>query len=141
MLYDETTSTFTWLFGTFARAMSGKQPKTILTDQDAAMAKALALKWPETSHRLCIWQIYQNAVIHLSGVFSHFASFSKGFSSCIYDYEEEDEFLLAWQEMLEKYGLQTNEWMERLFKIREKWALVYGRQTFCADLMTTQKLD
>ncbi|PIN10912.1 hypothetical protein CDL12_16491 [Handroanthus impetiginosus] len=141
LLYDETTSTFTWLFDTFARAMSGKQPKTILTDQDAAMAKALALKWPKTSHRLCIWHIYQNAAIHLSGIFSNFASFSKDFSSCIYDYEEEEEFLHAWYEMLEKYGLQTNEWMERLFKIREKWALVYGRQIFCADLMTTQRSE
>ncbi|KAK4426730.1 protein FAR1-RELATED SEQUENCE 5 [Sesamum alatum] len=48
LLYDETASTFTWLFDTFARAMSGKQPKTILTDQDAAMAKALAITWPNT---------------------------------------------------------------------------------------------
>ncbi|KAG8367171.1 hypothetical protein BUALT_Bualt16G0044900 [Buddleja alternifolia] len=51
LLYDETASTFMWLFDTFARAMSGKKPKTILTDQDAAMAKALATKWPETYHR------------------------------------------------------------------------------------------
>ncbi|KAK4416789.1 protein FAR1-RELATED SEQUENCE 5 [Sesamum alatum] len=41
LLYDETASTFAWLFDTFARAMSEKQPKTILTDQDAAMAKVL----------------------------------------------------------------------------------------------------
>ncbi|KAK4394292.1 protein FAR1-RELATED SEQUENCE 5 [Sesamum angolense] len=43
LLYDETASTFIWLFDTFAKAMFGKQPKTILTDQDAAMAKALAI--------------------------------------------------------------------------------------------------
>ncbi|PIN12418.1 hypothetical protein CDL12_14969 [Handroanthus impetiginosus] len=141
LIYDETTSTFIWLFDTFARAMSGKQPQTILTDQDAAMAKALAIKWPKTYHRLCIWHIYQNAAMHLSHVFTHFVSFSKDFSSCIYDYEEEEEFLNAWQEMLEKYGLQSNKWLERMFKIREKWALVYGRQIFCADLTTTQRSE
>ncbi|KAG8371216.1 hypothetical protein BUALT_Bualt13G0064200 [Buddleja alternifolia] len=54
LLYDETTSTFMWLFDTFARAMSGKIPKTILTNQDAAMAKALATEWAKTCHRLCI---------------------------------------------------------------------------------------
>ncbi|PIN11230.1 hypothetical protein CDL12_16174 [Handroanthus impetiginosus] len=138
LLYDETTSTFSWLFDTFVKAMSGKKSQTILTDQNTAMAKAFVMKWPETCHCLCIWHIYQNEAIHLSSTFACFASFSKDFSSCIYDYEEEKEFLQAWQEMLEKYGLQTNEWIERMFKIREKWALVYGRQTFCADLMTTQ---
>ena len=90
LLYDETTETFMWLFDTFAKAMSGKRPKTILTDQDAAMAKALAFQWPETSHRLCIWHLYQNASKHLSGVFERFREFAKDFSICIY--EEEDFF-------------------------------------------------
>ena len=33
LLYDETADTFEWLFETFKRTMSGKEPKTILTDQ------------------------------------------------------------------------------------------------------------
>ncbi|PIN03955.1 hypothetical protein CDL12_23511 [Handroanthus impetiginosus] len=105
LLYNETTSTFSWLFDTFVKAMSGKKPQTILTDQDAIMVKALAMKWPETCRRLCIWHIYQNAVIHLSITFARFASFSKDFGSCIYDYEEEK------------------------------------KQTFCVDLMTTQRSE
>ncbi|KAK4397239.1 protein FAR1-RELATED SEQUENCE 5 [Sesamum angolense] len=141
LLYDETASTFIWLFDTFAKAMYGKQPKTILTDQDAAIAKALAITWPNTYHRLCIWHIYQYAAIHLSSVFARFTSFSKDFSSCIYDFEEEEEFLCAWEEMLDKYELKTNEWLERMFKLREKWALVYGRQHFCADMITTQRSE
>ncbi|PIN19929.1 hypothetical protein CDL12_07387 [Handroanthus impetiginosus] len=100
LLYDEMVATFMWLFDTLARAMSRKQPKTILIDQDTAMAKALAIKWPKTCHRLCIWHIYQNAAIHLSDIFSCFVSFSKDFSSCIYDYDEEEEFLNAWHEIL-----------------------------------------
>ncbi|KAL6289829.1 hypothetical protein ACE6H2_007339 [Prunus campanulata] len=141
LLYDETIQTFTWLFDTFVKAMSGKKPKSILTDQDAAMSAALALTWPETSHRLCIWHIYQNAAKHLSGVFEKFKDFSKDFSSCIYDYEDEDDFLNAWNSMLEKYTLVGNDWLSRMFKIREKWALVYGRQTFCADITTTQRSE
>ncbi|KAG8367783.1 hypothetical protein BUALT_Bualt16G0108600 [Buddleja alternifolia] len=121
--------------------MSGKNPITILTDQDAAMAKALATTWPNTCHRLCIWYIYENAAIHLSSVFASFTNFSKDFSSCIYDYEEEEDFVNAWKEMLRTYGLETNEWLERLFNIRKKWALVYGRQSFCADLTTTQRSE
>ncbi|KAK4417268.1 protein FAR1-RELATED SEQUENCE 5 [Sesamum alatum] len=141
LLYDETVSTFIWLFDTFARAMSGKQPKTILTDQDATMAKALTMTWPNTCHCLSIWHIYQNAAMHLSSVFARFTSFSKDFSACIYDFEEEEEFLCAWDEMLNKYELKSNEWLERMFKLREKWALVYGRQSFCGDITTTQRSE
>ncbi|XP_073121032.1 protein FAR1-RELATED SEQUENCE 5-like [Henckelia pumila] len=130
-----------WLFDTFAKTMHGKMPVTILTDQDAAMAKALGEKWPSTYHRLCIWHIYQNAAIHLSHVFSSSKYFAKDFSSCIYNLEEEDDFLTAWQELLNKYDLQGNQWMDRMFKIKEKWSLVYGRQIFCADMTTTQRSE
>ncbi|XP_062100330.1 protein FAR1-RELATED SEQUENCE 5-like [Humulus lupulus] len=140
LLYDETAESFMWLFDTFAKAMSDKKPKTILTDQDAAMAKALASKWPKTHHRLCIWHLYQNAAKHLSGVFEKIREFDKDFSKCIYDYEDEEAFLQAWNEMLEKYNLQDNDWLKRTFDLREKWALVYGRETFCADMTTTQSL-
>ncbi|XP_071924677.1 protein FAR1-RELATED SEQUENCE 5-like [Coffea arabica] len=44
LLCDETSMTFEWLFDTSTKAMSGKKPMTILTDQDVAMAKALASK-------------------------------------------------------------------------------------------------
>lgn len=138
LLYDETAATFKWLFNTFAKAMLGKKPKTILTDQDAAMASALASQRPETYHRLCIWHIYQNTAIHLSGVFARFKDFIKDFSSCIYDYEDENDFLAAWNEMVDKYCLHSNEWLMGLFNKKEKWALVYRRETFCADMTTTQ---
>ncbi|XP_050374665.1 protein FAR-RED IMPAIRED RESPONSE 1-like [Argentina anserina] len=119
--------------------MYGKTPKSILTDQDAAMAKALASQWPKTHHRLCIWHIYQNAAKHLKSVFEKFNDFAKDFSSIIYDYEDVEDFLIAWEKMLEKYNLQENKWLDRLFDLKEKWALVYGRQTFCADINTTQR--
>ncbi|KAG8363426.1 hypothetical protein BUALT_Bualt19G0021400 [Buddleja alternifolia] len=138
---DETAQTFMWIFGTFTRCMSGKKPETILVDQDAAMAKALAERCPTTYHRLCIWKIYRNAAIHLSSVFANFRDFSRDFSSCIYDYEEEDDFIDAWNEMLKKYNLQDNDWLERMLKIKEKWAHVCGGQTFCADMTTTQRSD
>ena len=42
LLYDEKSETFMWSFDFFQKAMFGKQSQTILTDQDVAMAKALA---------------------------------------------------------------------------------------------------
>ncbi|XP_058114567.1 protein FAR1-RELATED SEQUENCE 5-like [Magnolia sinica] len=137
-LYDETIESFKWLFQTFLSAMSGKQPITILTDQDTAMVNALASVMPETYHRLCLWHVYQNAAKHLNHVFKGSKSFQYDFSRCIYDYEEEQEFVNAWNGMLEKYDLMENRWLQDLFKEREKWALVYSN-TFCADMKSTQR--
>jgi zinc finger SWIM domain-containing protein 3 len=41
--------------------LSGKHPSTIFTNQDAAIAGAVAYVFPNTSHQLCIWNIYLNA--------------------------------------------------------------------------------
>ncbi|KAG6433531.1 hypothetical protein SASPL_105145 [Salvia splendens] len=83
-------------------AIMGKRPKTTLTDQDQAMSAALASKWLSTYHRLCVWHIFQNAAIHLSSVFSSFKNtFAADFSRCVYDFEEESEFLDAWNEIEE----------------------------------------
>ncbi|XP_062119244.1 protein FAR1-RELATED SEQUENCE 7-like [Humulus lupulus] len=142
LLYDETCETFIWLFDTFSEAMLGKKPKTILTDQNTAMANALESQWPETYHRLCIWHIYQNATKHLSSsVFKKFRQFATDFGDCIYEFEEEDEFIEAWKNMLERYNLKDNDWLERMFKLKEKWALVYGRDSFCANMTTTQRSE
>lgn len=120
---------------------SGKSPETILTDQDQAMASALK-KWHRTNHRLCIWHIYQNAATHLSQTFARYGKdFVKDLSSCVYDHDEEVDFVNAWEKMLQTYKLQTNDWLKKLYSIKEKWALVYGRQMFCGDLTTTQRSE
>ncbi|XP_042380198.1 protein FAR1-RELATED SEQUENCE 5-like [Zingiber officinale] len=141
LLYDETSLTFEWLFNTLTKTMDEKKPTTILTDQDATMVKTLASRWPETHHRLCIWHIYQNTAIHLSGVFSQFRDFAKDFVSCVYDFDEEEDFISAWNMMSAKYALEDNNWLRRMYNIKEKWALVYGRQMFCADMTTTQRSE
>lgn len=56
---------FKWLFNTFVNAHGGKEPRTIFTDEDAAMANALESVWPKVSHGLCTWHIRQNALKHL----------------------------------------------------------------------------
>ncbi|XP_020251246.1 protein FAR1-RELATED SEQUENCE 5-like isoform X2 [Asparagus officinalis] len=137
LLYDETVESFKWLFETFKTAMSGKQPKTLLTDHCPAISDAIAAVWPGTVHRFCVWQIYQNSVKHLTNVFESSETFAHDFCRCLYDFEEEEEFLSAWEEMLDKYSLKDNEWLAMLFAEREKWSSVYGRQAFSADIQST----
>ena len=50
-------------------------------------------------------------------------------------------FLDAWDNMLDKYDLKNNNWLQRQFELRENWVLVYGRKTFCADMSITQRSE
>ncbi|KAK9289088.1 hypothetical protein L1049_017559 [Liquidambar formosana] len=138
LLCDETAESFQWLFETFFTAMSRKKPQTIFTDQDPAMAKAILSVMPETYHRICTWHMMQNAIKHLGNMFKGDCTFNTDFSACIYEYEEEDEFCNAWEEMLVQYNLVENNWLHSILKIKEKWAKAYVRRTFSAGMRSTQ---
>ncbi|OMO86944.1 Zinc finger, PMZ-type [Corchorus olitorius] len=118
--------------------MSEKRPKTILTDQDPGMSKAIAVVMPESYHRLCVYHLGNNAYKHLSHLYKSSESFGYDFNKLIYEYENEQEFLKAWETMLETYGLRENKWLKGTFAVREKWSMAYGRKTFSAGLRTTQ---
>jgi zinc finger SWIM domain-containing protein 3 len=139
LLYNETTESFIWLFRTFLNVMSGKKPQTILTDEDAAMAKAIKIVLQGTHHRICVWHMNQNACKHLAGVVEDYKKFNIEFQKCIYDQEEEEDFINAWNQLLTIFKLQGNKWLQRLFDKRYLWALVYGRNTFSADMVLTQR--
>lgn len=138
LMYDETVESFKWLFRTFIDAMSGKKPGTILTDIDAVVVEAIDSILPATNHRLCVWHVYQNSLKHLSHIFVGSSSFVNDFSSCILDYEEDEDFVSAWKVMLNTYGLWENEWLHTIFEGREEWAIPYNRHNFCADMKSTQ---
>lgn len=141
LLYDESNEAFRWLLDTFKMAMNGTHPKTLLTDRSAAICEAVAATWPATSHRYCVWQVYQNALQQLSQAFHGSRTLECNFKRCLFDCEDEDEFLTAWMEMLEKYDLEDNQWLADLFSIKEKWALPYGRETFYADMKSVQQKE
>ncbi|KAL1540606.1 hypothetical protein AAHA92_24934 [Salvia divinorum] len=54
---NEKTESYIWLLDKFIEAMPTGAPKAIITDQDPALAKALARVLPETVHRYCLWHI------------------------------------------------------------------------------------
>ncbi|XP_028121982.1 protein FAR1-RELATED SEQUENCE 5-like [Camellia sinensis] len=135
--YDETAETFVWLFQTFLEAMSKKAPKTLFTDQDAAMAKAIPIVMPDTSHRLCTWHLMQNALRHGNYLFQ-----DKGVKGVLnrfmFDIEDENEWEMKWGEMLDTYDAHDNHWLKLIFGVKEKWGWPYVRSTWAAGMSTTQ---
>ena len=137
-MYDETTDSFVWLFETFLQAMSGKAPKTIITNQDAAMAKAISQVMPNTYHKLCMWHMMQNALKHIRSVFNGFNGVKSVLPNLIDKIEEEYDFFTTWNNMLDEYDMHTNDWLSSIFKLKEKWAFTYVRHVWSAGMKSTQ---
>lgn len=73
--------------------MSGKHPSTIFTDQDAAIAAAIAFVLPDTSHCLCLWHIYLNGGKNLGHVIhKHPKKFLTDFKRCVNEDRSEYHF-------------------------------------------------
>lgn len=138
LLLDETTESFVWLLKTFMDAMSGRQPRTFLTDNCDSLSKAINMMFPGTHHQLCPWHIVQNAAKIVPHVYGHDSSFSKEFENWIYESRSEDDLQKGWENLSIKFNLQGNAWFEDLYSTREKWSFVYRRNSFCAT-MTTKK--
>ncbi|XP_043721189.1 protein FAR1-RELATED SEQUENCE 5-like [Telopea speciosissima] len=138
LLYDETIPSFKWLFETFLETHGQKKPKTIFTDQDAAMARAIGEVLPETWHGLSTWHIMQNGIKHLGNLMKHGSSFLKDLNKCIFKYENEEEFENAWKILLDDYQLENNSWLARIYSIKHKWARCYMKYTFTLGVRSTQ---
>jgi zinc finger SWIM domain-containing protein 3 len=54
---DETEETYKWLLRTFLRAMCQKMPKSVITDADAAMIRAIREVLLDVWHRICTFHI------------------------------------------------------------------------------------
>ncbi|WOL03989.1 protein FAR1-RELATED SEQUENCE 5-like isoform X1 [Canna indica] len=141
ILLDETTESFVWLFRTFMVAMSALQPQTIFTDNCPALSRAISMTMPETSHRLCLWHIIQNSAVHLSHVHNSDTNFQKDLKECVHEGGSEEEFCSKWVRLIHKYDLATNSWLEEVYASRERWSLVYNRNSFSAFMMTIQWSD
>ena len=147
ILFDETEDSFTWLFETFLAAHNGQQPKTIYTDQDAAMGKAIKNVFTESYHGLCTFHIMQNAIKHLS-VKGQEEEEGEGdqedeephilsdFSACMYGYEDKEAFEEAFDIMRTKVHKQT--WLDSIYKVKEKWVECYMRDVFSLGVRSTQ---
>uniref|UniRef100_A0A7N0UF56 SWIM-type domain-containing protein n=1 Tax=Kalanchoe fedtschenkoi TaxID=63787 RepID=A0A7N0UF56_KALFE len=138
ILYDETAASFEWLFQSFLNCHSQKRPKTIFTDQDPAMAKAICSVMQGTYHGLCTFHIMLNGIRHLGNLMKGGSSFLTHFQECMYNYSSEEAFENAWLSMVSKYYVQGNKWLLSIYKIKEKWASCYMKNVHSLGMRSTQ---
>ncbi|MQL75459.1 hypothetical protein Taro_007800 [Colocasia esculenta] len=53
----------------------------------------------------------------------------------------QNEFVNVWNKLICDYEFHDNIWLKQLFQDRHKWALVYGRNTFTVDMVSTQRCE
>ncbi|CAB4273543.1 unnamed protein product [Prunus armeniaca] len=138
-LSKETTESFIWMFEEFKKAMPGGEPKTIITDQDAAMSRAISITFPTTFHRLCIWHITSKFSVKLPH--SAYKEYWGEFQKAIWDTDNKDEFDAKWNIVVTKAGLTDHPWLSSMFDLRESWVSAYARHFFAAGMSSSQRAE
>ena len=101
-----------WILSTFSDAMVPKHLVSMITGGDLAMQRAIGLVWPNSSHRLCIWNIEQNIMhnLHNDGVKDDFRYF-------LYEYCSIEEIERKWLEFLDKHNVTDKEsWLYQMYE-------------------------
>ena len=94
----------------------------MLTDQNPAIAMAIAQVMQKTHHGLYTFHIRRNFVKCLGNHFIVESLLLKQFVDCKHKIEDEDEFSSTWYAMLAKHKVEHNSWLTDLFNLKEKWA-------------------
>lgn len=141
LLFDETESTYVWLFSAWLEAMSGRHPVTIITDQEEVLGEAIVQVFPKTHHCFCKWDILNKASKQLASVERSHPTFQAEFQKCMNLTETVDEFELSWKSLIDRFGLRKNQWLRTLYNVRQKWVPVYLKDTFFAHISTTQQSE
>ncbi|XP_011623480.1 protein FAR1-RELATED SEQUENCE 5 isoform X1 [Amborella trichopoda] len=139
LILNESENSFTWLFDTWLKAMSGHHPISITTEQDQAIGAAVAQVFPRTRHRLCLWHILQEVPEKLSHICHAHGNFKDEFHKCIHTTKTIDDFESNWRLLIDSYDLRENQWVQSMYKMRDQWVPAYLRNTFFGEVSATQQ--
>ncbi|KAF5472521.1 hypothetical protein F2P56_009233 [Juglans regia] len=108
LISREDTSTFVWLFEVWLMCMNGRTPKAIITNKDWAMKNAIAIVFPNSCHRYCLWHIKRKLSEKLGSHKAYDIGLKMAIQSALYDTQSCEEFEEKWRQLLHKYNLTDN---------------------------------
>ncbi|XP_072974450.1 protein FAR1-RELATED SEQUENCE 6-like [Typha angustifolia] len=136
LLSDDTAETYIWLFKTWLTCMLGHPPAAIITDRSKAMQEAVAKVFPKSHKRQCLWHIMKRFRYNLQEL-AGFKMVKRSFKKVVYDSMRANEFEGGWQGMVQKFGLEENEWLRSLYEDRHCWAPIFVKDYFWAGMSLT----
>ncbi|XP_024988941.1 protein FAR-RED IMPAIRED RESPONSE 1-like isoform X1 [Cynara cardunculus var. scolymus] len=141
LVADESKTTCVWLMKMWLRAMGGKAPKVIITDQGKALEAATMEVFPLSRHCFSLWSILEKIPESLAHVIRRHDKFMSKFSKCIFKSLNDEEFDMRWWKLVGRFELQENEWFHSLYEDRKKWVPTYMKDTFLAGMSTPQRAE
>ncbi|XP_010495886.1 PREDICTED: protein FAR-RED IMPAIRED RESPONSE 1-like [Camelina sativa] len=141
LVADESKETFVWLIKTWLRAMGGRAPSAILTDQDKFLMAAVSELLPNTRHCIALWHVIEKIPEYFSIVMKRHENFLKKFNECIFRSWTDDEFDMRWWKMVSQFGLENDEWLLWLHEHRQKWVPTFMSGVFLAGMSTSQRSE
>jgi hypothetical protein len=132
LVSDETIETYKWVLKSFSEAMRNKHPKVVVTNGDEVMMEAIKHAFPDSCHRLCVWNLHKNACKNVES-----SSFSEDFKKAIYSNFTPKEFEDFWIKMVVGHRIVGNEWVSKTYENRSLWATAYLRDKLFCRIQTT----
>ncbi|XP_042972807.1 protein FAR1-RELATED SEQUENCE 4-like [Carya illinoinensis] len=102
------------------------------------MKNAIAIVFPNTQHRFCLWHILKKVPEKLGSYGSYKTGMKNALMKCVYDSQHVYEFEKCWDELLTTYNLHENAWLHSLYVEREHWVPTFLKEWFWAGMSTTQ---
>ena len=138
---NELSGSFEWLFRTFLEAMDGIQPTNIITDQDVAMATAIALVFPDAIHRNYRWHVIQNATEKMGSYMAKHPELLDAFNACVNNSLTPEEFEQSWMKMIKDFREEGNVDLYAVWENRSCWVPAYFMHNFLPFLQTTTRSE
>ncbi|XP_042983224.1 protein FAR-RED IMPAIRED RESPONSE 1-like [Carya illinoinensis] len=119
----------------------GAASKAIITDQDRAMKNAIAIVFPESRHRFCLWHILKKVLEKFGSYATYRSGLKIELMKCVYNTQTIQEFENCWAGFINTYDLHENAWLTSLYNEREHWVPVFLKEHFWAGMSTTQRSE
>ncbi|KAG2637081.1 protein FAR1-RELATED SEQUENCE 6-like [Panicum virgatum] len=140
LLAGRSLGAYVWLFGTWLRCMNARPPHSIITNYCHDVAIAIKKVFPNARHRFCLSHILNELPEKLEEMESKDEVIS-AFITLAYDYVTMPDFDKEWQDTIQHFRLEGNEWLSKLYEVRMQWAPVYVKDSFWAGLSVMDRSD
>ncbi|KAL1205272.1 Protein FAR1-RELATED SEQUENCE 1 [Cardamine amara subsp. amara] len=141
LLTDESKSGFVWLFRAWLKAMHGCQPRVILTKHDQPLKEAVSEVFPSSRHCYYMWDTLGQMPEKLGRVLRQEKNFLDEMNDAVYGSCKSDEFEKKWLEVVGRFHVRDNVWLQSLYEDREYWVPVYLKGVSLAGMCTAQRSD
>ncbi|XP_038898407.1 protein FAR1-RELATED SEQUENCE 2 isoform X2 [Benincasa hispida] len=139
LIGDMATSSFIWLMKTWLKAVGGPAPRVVLTDQELSLKESVADVFPNTLHLFSLWHILRRVPEKLGRIINQNDGLMETLNKCIYRSWMDKEFEKRWWEMVDKFQIREDEWLQLLFDDRKKWVPTYVKNYFLAGMSTIER--